>query len=376
MDNVINKERSEWIRPWMKASFDDLYDHDDRFFSIVVKGALAWLSKNIVLYNKGIQHFIFNTGSSYMYIESDGYSFSWNETTGEDQMYMKMPRCIVTLSNISIPSEELSNKFAHGIYERLNGTTIQGYNAEIQRMPIEISLSLKYVLSNFNEELILIEELMNKVIYQRYFQIVYLGQTIECSLEFPSDFSVNINPIDMTSADVNQKVIEVELKLCSNYPRINERTEVQINNIIRSFGNNSRENVKPDGSGGYYGPGQYEGGKWKPLDPWNWYQDEDGNWHRKPKDNDGYSDGSIDENGDYHEGDNTDPDPNYKENGEWEEDSNKNWHHIPPTDGYYDKDGNWKPYNFNIYPRYNQIILNTTNSDEKNISDTKQYIIH
>ena len=106
MKNIIyNKENFEWIRPWNIEKFDDIYNRDERFFSIVLKGVLSWFNSNIILYNKGISHFIFNTGSSYMYIESNGYEYSWNETTGEDQMYMKMPRCIVEIGGIDIPKE-------------------------------------------------------------------------------------------------------------------------------------------------------------------------------------------------------------------------------------------------------------------------------
>ena len=93
--HISNIEKSQWIRPWNKEKFDDLHNRDERFFGLLIKGTLAWLNKNIVLYNKPIKHFIFNTGSSIMYVESNGYKFSWNETTGEDTIYMSRPRCVV-----------------------------------------------------------------------------------------------------------------------------------------------------------------------------------------------------------------------------------------------------------------------------------------
>ena len=79
MKDIINKEIEQWKRPWNLERFDDLYNRDERFFSILLKGALNWLTQNIVLYNQPILHFIFNTGSSYMYVESNGYEFSWND---------------------------------------------------------------------------------------------------------------------------------------------------------------------------------------------------------------------------------------------------------------------------------------------------------
>ena len=118
VNNVVNKDIDKWIRPWELEKFDDLYNRDERFFAILVKGLLSWLNRNIVLYNKSINHFIFNTGSSYMYVESNGYEYVWCETTGEDQIYMHMPRCLVELGSIDILLEELSQPFSRGNYER------------------------------------------------------------------------------------------------------------------------------------------------------------------------------------------------------------------------------------------------------------------
>ena len=49
MKTVFNRENEQWIRPWMTDKFDDLYNRDERFFSIVIKGLLSWLNRNIVL---------------------------------------------------------------------------------------------------------------------------------------------------------------------------------------------------------------------------------------------------------------------------------------------------------------------------------------
>ncbi len=86
-----------------------------------------------------------------------------NETSGEDYMYMKMPRCVIEIGDINIPTEELSAPFVRGQYERRDGNEIKGYNAQMRRLPVEISLAAKYVLSNFNESIILVQELIDKV---------------------------------------------------------------------------------------------------------------------------------------------------------------------------------------------------------------------
>lgn len=230
--NISNKEISKWIRPWNKEKFDDLHNRDERFFGLLIKGTLAWLNKNIVLYNKPIKHFIFNTGSSIMYVESNGYKFSWNETTGEDAIYMSRPRCVVELGDITIDTSELTQPNIRGVYERNNESNIEGFNAEFRRMPIQMSMSLNYVLSNFNESIVLLEELISKLSFQKYFKIVYLGQLIECSIEFPTSHSISINKIDMASAETNQKNITIQVNICSSYPAFNESSEISSSLVI------------------------------------------------------------------------------------------------------------------------------------------------
>lgn len=230
--NISNKEISKWIRPWNKEKFDDLHNRDERFFGLLIKGTLAWLNKNIVLYNKPIKHFIFNTGSSIMYVESNGYKFSWNETTGEDAIYMSRPRCVVELGDITIDTSELTQPNIRGVYERNNESNIEGFNAEFRRMPIQMSMSLNYVLSNFNESIVLLEELISKLSFQKYFKIVYLGQLIECSIEFPTSHNISINKIDMASAETNQKNITIQVNICSSYPAFNESSEISSSFVI------------------------------------------------------------------------------------------------------------------------------------------------
>ena len=229
---VYQKTTSNWLRPWNLEKFDNLYDRDERYFAVLLKGALSWLTDNIILYNKPVNHYIYTTGSSYLYVESNGYTFSMNETSGEDYIYMKMPRCVLEIGDINIPTEELSAPFVRGQYERRDGNEIKGYNAQMRRLPIEISLSAKYVLSNFNESIILVQELIDKVSWQQYFNIVYLGQIIQCSLEIDNNYQIQLNKVDMTATDTNQKTIEIQFKLCSNYPSIDERTEVENSKII------------------------------------------------------------------------------------------------------------------------------------------------
>ena len=237
--NIAQKRSfSDWVQPWDKEDFNDLYNRDDRFFSILIKGALAWLTKNIVLYSKPVKHFIFNTGSSYMYVETNGYKFSWSETSGEDQVYMERPRCIVNLGDFQINQEELTQPYVRAVYERLDENNMRGFNAEFRRIPFTLSLDLHYIMSTFNEQIILMQEIIDKMIFQKYFSIVYLGQVIKCSIEFPSNLPINLKQIDMASPEVNNKELTVSVNICGNYPAIDTKTEIPTDQLIRSLKGN------------------------------------------------------------------------------------------------------------------------------------------
>ena len=235
MQNLFNKEIEKWERPWDVEKFTNLYNRDDRFFSLIIKGLLAWLNDNIHMYGKPILHFIHNTGSSYLYMESNGYEYKTNETTGEDAIYMTMPRCVLEFTGLSVQTEELTNGYAMGTYERISNDNLQGFASIIKRFPLELNVDVHYVLSNFNESIILLQELIDKVLFQRYYNITYLGKVIQCSIEFPIDQQIQINKIDMESKETNQKLIDLNLKVCTNYPVIDIRSEIKTDSIISKF---------------------------------------------------------------------------------------------------------------------------------------------
>lgn len=236
MNNIFNKEIQQWERPWNVVKFDDMTTHDTRFFSILIKGLLQYLTSHIVLYNKPINHYILQTGTEYLYVEQNGYEFSWNTTSGENTLYSHLPRCNVSIDDFRINKESLSQPYSYGQYERVVDDEVQTYAAQIRRLPLEIQVNLQYSLSNFNESIILIEELFNELVFQRYFKIAYLGQVIDCSIEFPESAKIEFNRPDMIGVESKNRLVNLTVTLRTNYPMIdNKNTETSVTNIIASF---------------------------------------------------------------------------------------------------------------------------------------------
>ena len=224
---VSNIDIDRWVQPWDEERPDDIYDRDERFFSILTKGFLAYMSNAIKMYGKPVRHFIFTTGSSYMYVETNGYEYSVKEVTGEDWIYHERPRCVVQLGNVSIDTNELSQPRVRGTYERRSSRTgeILGYNAEIQGVPVNMTIVCRYVLSTFNEKLVLAQELIDKMLFQKYFSINYLGQVIKVAVTPPQDFSLDFSTVDMSSTEANRFELQVQLQVEAVYPSIDVSTE-------------------------------------------------------------------------------------------------------------------------------------------------------
>lgn len=233
MENLVNQDKEKWVRPWNITKFDSIYDKDCRFFALVTKGLLSFMSKKLKMYDKPIKHYILSTGTEYLYVEANGYEYSWYHTSGEETLYSVVPRCVVDFGDVSIQRDELSAPFSRGYYERESEGMIKSYSAEIRRLPITINFTFHYTLSNFNESIILIEEILNKLIYQKYFSINYLGNQIPCSIEIPDSAKISYNKVDFGTTDKN-KTIDFNIVLRTVYPLINERTEIEATKVIAS----------------------------------------------------------------------------------------------------------------------------------------------
>lgn len=237
MQSLVNKKQDVWLRPWDLTKNDIDSEHDERYFSLLIKGVLSWLNRNIVMYGKSIRHFILNTGSSYLYLENNDSSSDFCETSGENWLYMERPRCIVTLGSINIPTEEMGAVSSPCQYERKSNAEdtkgqILAYNSYLQRMPIEWQIDLKYIFDTFNESICFVQEMLEKILFQKYFTISYLGQLIECSIEFNKDSKIEFNQIDLASKDPNQKTFDLSIIVHSNLPIIDTDAEVRSTNII------------------------------------------------------------------------------------------------------------------------------------------------
>jgi hypothetical protein len=96
----------------------------------------------------------------------------------------------------------------------------------------------------------LIQELFDKLLFQRYYRINYLGQIIDCSIEFPVSAQTQLNKIDLSSTEDNHKTIEISIKIKTTYPVINTETEISSDKVISGFAYELKNNINNTTSDG------------------------------------------------------------------------------------------------------------------------------
>lgn len=193
------------------------------FFSIVAKGFIYKLNQNLQLRNIIIPHYILNTGDDIMYLEVKGQNNAVEplEVSNEDYVYSQIPRCMVQPAGINIQTDQLTSPYAHGNFQLEHMDMVYNFRAEFRRMPITYTFSLKYYLDNFIDSLDVIQQIITNLAFINRFDVIYLGQKIECSYKVPDDYQGEFMfEFDGITTDSKYRTISMELQVDTNMPVI------------------------------------------------------------------------------------------------------------------------------------------------------------
>lgn len=204
-------------------------NNQELFISSVFKAFLYNLNKSVKLRKKGVPHFMLNTGDDIMYLEKKGQKQS-NEPlkqTNEDFIYNSVPRCIVDFDTIEVLEDQVTNPYTRGCFDIDYKKYTYGFNAEFIRMPLKLSVSLKYYLDNFNDTLAISQYIITKMLFIQTFSFTYMGQTIQASYKVPTSFQGEKNiTFDGGTTDQKLRTISLSLEIETNMPVYNERTAI------------------------------------------------------------------------------------------------------------------------------------------------------
>ena len=202
-------------------------NNQELFFSTLIKGLMLRLDDDISIRGISVPHLIVHTGSDALYLERKGYDQSIEplQISNEDYIYNIVPRCIVSPGGIELAADQLTNPYSLGQFQYEGDEEILNITAEFRRMPIKLSVDLKYLTDSYRDMLELTQQILTKLSFIRTFHITYMGQSIQCSYRIPDSFSGEyITELDGTTTDSKNKTMSISIEVESNLPIISHRS--------------------------------------------------------------------------------------------------------------------------------------------------------
>lgn len=204
----------------------------DLFLSILIKGLLYNLNGDIKIRGKCVPHYIMNTGDDRMFIEARGYDAFLEHTTISNEkntIYDIIPKCIVNPAGIDLDTSQLTSPYSIGSiqYSVEKGDNVGLYllKGEFRRIPIKISIDLKYYVDSYTDMLELIQYIISNLAFIRTYDIIYMGQKIKCSYRIPESFSdEHTMDIDGSFSDSREHTLSLSIEVESNIPIFNNKT--------------------------------------------------------------------------------------------------------------------------------------------------------
>ena len=235
IDNIISKIR--------QGDLDvNIQEH---FVSSLLKGLLYNLNTDIKIRNAIVPHFILHTGNDIMWLENKGYNASIEPLviSNENNVYSIIPKCIVNPAGIDLDTAQLTCPYSLG---NLQYSIDDGEDAgvyaligEFRRIPIKLTVELKYYTDSYTDMLELIQHLISNLAFIRNYDIVYMGQKIKCSYKIPTSFGEeHMMEIDGAVSENREHSLSLSLEVESNMPVFNNRTIMSSDKIISKVVNN------------------------------------------------------------------------------------------------------------------------------------------
>jgi hypothetical protein len=208
----------------------------ENFMSILIKGLLYNLTGCIKVRNNPVPHFILHTGDDRMWLETKGYDASVEPLTisNENAVYSIMPKCIVNPNGIDLDINQLTSPYSLGTLQYSDpevGTIM--LSGEFRRVPIKISIDLKYFTESYTDMLELIQYVISNLAFIRTYDIIYMGQKIKCSYKIPESFSdEHTMDIDGAMSESRDHNINFSIEVETNMPVFNNKTIMSTDKII------------------------------------------------------------------------------------------------------------------------------------------------
>lgn len=208
----------------------------DLFLSKMIKGLLYNLNNDIKVRGICVPHYIMHTGDDRMFIEARGYDFSIEPALVSNEkhtIYDIIPKCIVNTTGITLDTGQLTSPYSIGGIQYENENGIYMLKGEFRRMPVTLSVDLKYYTDSYTDMLELIQYVLSNLAFIRTYDIMYMGQKIKCSYKIPDSFSdEHTMDLDGTYTDSREHTMSLSIEVEGNMPIFNNKTIMSATDII------------------------------------------------------------------------------------------------------------------------------------------------
>ena len=216
-------------------------NNQELFFSTLIKGLILKLNQDISIRNIPVPHVIVHTGSDALYLERKGHnqSIEPTEISNEDYIYSIIPRCVVNPGGIDLVADQLTNPYSLGQIQYDSGDNLYNLCGEFRRLPLKLSVELKYYTDSYRDLLELIQQTLTNLAFIRTYHITYMGQQIICSYKIPEAFSgEHLTEMDGKTQDDKYHTLPLTIEVETNLPVFEKRTIMSADSYIGRYKHN------------------------------------------------------------------------------------------------------------------------------------------
>ena len=205
------------------------------FFPLIIKGLISNLNNLIYIRKSPVPHYILHTGDDRLFLEAKGYNANIEpeKISNEEYIYSVIPKCIIEPGSLDLDTAQLTSPYSIGSCQLEYNDQILALKGEFRRIPIKLSVELKYYTDSYTDMLELIQYVTSNLAFLRTYNIMYLGQKIMCSYKIPDSFGEeHTMEIDGALTDNRTHTLSLSLEVETNMPVFENRTIMRADKYI------------------------------------------------------------------------------------------------------------------------------------------------
>ena len=223
--------------------FDTTQNKDDILIRNILIGTLHAFKDRLYWYNvinnektKVEVPFYFTVAGSERFL-SDIFLNQYKVDNGQpsESVYNKYPRAHVSLDNISIQEEYLTNKFTRANYiKQTEDGEVKQYNAEFQVMPLKLEMQVTIFVDSIADIFKCMESTWKGLYKNVYYYVDTFNIKIPCHFFIPDTIDKE-RPMNFSFSDKKEIKVTFNIEVQADYPIFKQETEIFAGNTMNTI---------------------------------------------------------------------------------------------------------------------------------------------